>query len=107
LCDFYMPAVVKRGDLKIALSTNGRSPELAKGLRAFLERRIGEEFGRAVEEAGRLRDAVRERMPANASRRMQTVRDLVRAEELIDALDRGDQSKVETIIESWKSCLSD
>lgn len=37
LCDFYLSSVVKKGDLKIAISTNGKSPTLAKRLRAMLE----------------------------------------------------------------------
>lgn len=37
LCDFYLGSVVQKGDLKIAISTNGKSPTLAKRLREFLE----------------------------------------------------------------------
>lgn len=37
LCDFYLGSVVKKGDLKIAISTNGKSPTLAKRMREFLE----------------------------------------------------------------------
>jgi siroheme synthase-like protein len=37
LCDFYLGSIVQKGDLKIAISTNGKSPTLAKRLRAFLE----------------------------------------------------------------------
>ncbi len=37
LCDFYLGSVVKKGDLKIAISTNGKSPTLAKRIREFLE----------------------------------------------------------------------
>lgn len=33
LCDFYLGAIVKRGDLKIAISTNGKSPTIAKRLK--------------------------------------------------------------------------
>jgi precorrin-2 dehydrogenase / sirohydrochlorin ferrochelatase len=43
-CDFYYPAVVRRGDLQIAISTNGRSPALAQRLRRELERRFGAEY---------------------------------------------------------------
>ena len=37
LCDFYLSSVVKKGDLKIAISTNGKSPTLAKRLREMFE----------------------------------------------------------------------
>jgi siroheme synthase-like protein len=37
LCDFYLGSIVQKGDLKIAISTNGKSPTLAKRIRAFLE----------------------------------------------------------------------
>ncbi|QJW90699.1 bifunctional precorrin-2 dehydrogenase/sirohydrochlorin ferrochelatase [Spirosoma taeanense] len=37
LCDFYLSSVVKKGDLKIAVSTNGKSPTFAKRFREVLE----------------------------------------------------------------------
>jgi siroheme synthase-like protein len=37
LCDFYLGSIVKKGDLKIAISTNGKSPTLAKRMREFFE----------------------------------------------------------------------
>lgn len=37
LCDFYMGSIVTRGDLKVAISTNGKSPTFAKRFRQTLE----------------------------------------------------------------------
>lgn len=37
LCDFYLSSVVQKGDLKIAISTNGKSPTFAKRMRELLE----------------------------------------------------------------------
>lgn len=37
LCDFYLGSIVSKGDLKIAISTNGKSPTLAKRIREYLE----------------------------------------------------------------------
>ncbi|MGC4103289.1 precorrin-2 dehydrogenase/sirohydrochlorin ferrochelatase family protein, partial [Ferruginibacter sp.] len=36
LCDFYLSSVVKKGDLKIAISTNGKSPTIAKRIKEVL-----------------------------------------------------------------------
>ena len=43
LCDFYLGSIVTRGDLKIAISTNGKSPVLAKRIREYLEDAIPED----------------------------------------------------------------
>lgn len=43
-CDFYMGGIVNKGNVKIAISTNGKSPTLAKRLRQFLEELLPEEI---------------------------------------------------------------
>jgi precorrin-2 dehydrogenase/sirohydrochlorin ferrochelatase len=57
-CDFILPSVVERGDLAIAVSTGGRSPALAKKLRAELEGAYGSEYARLLEILGELREKV-------------------------------------------------
>ena len=54
-CDFFYPAVVRRGPLQIAISTGGNSPALAARLRKELERQFGPEWGPFVEHIGKLR----------------------------------------------------
>jgi precorrin-2 dehydrogenase len=44
LCDFYYPAVVRRGQLQIAISTAGASPSLARRLREEMESAFGPEY---------------------------------------------------------------
>ena len=54
-CDFYYPAVVRRGDLQIAISTAGQSPVLAQRIRQRLERQFGEGYAAWVEQLGETR----------------------------------------------------
>ncbi len=54
-CSMIIPAVVKRGALRIAISTGGASPTLAKQLRRELEQRYGVEYGELVELLWRVR----------------------------------------------------
>jgi len=68
-CDFYYPAVVNRGDLQIAISTNGRSPALAQRLRHELEEQFGPEYENWVAELGREREQLTAQMPNTESRR--------------------------------------
>ncbi len=44
LCDFYLSSVVKKGDLKIAISTNGKSPTLGKRLKELLNDALPEDI---------------------------------------------------------------
>jgi precorrin-2 dehydrogenase/sirohydrochlorin ferrochelatase len=57
-CDFYYPAVVRRGDLQIAISTSGQSPSLAQKLRQQLERQFGPGYAQWVAELGETRKLV-------------------------------------------------
>jgi precorrin-2 dehydrogenase/sirohydrochlorin ferrochelatase len=54
-CDFFYPAVVRRGDLQIAISTNGQSPSLAQKLRQQLEVQFGPGYAAWVEQLGETR----------------------------------------------------
>lgn len=54
-CDFYYPAVVRRGDLQLAISTNGQSPALAQRIRRELEIQFGPEYGEWLEQLGKIR----------------------------------------------------
>ncbi len=55
LCDFYLGSIVQKGDLKIAISTNGKSPTLAKRIRAFLEEVIPDDIQTSLDSLEALR----------------------------------------------------
>jgi len=62
-CDFAAPALVRRGDLAIAISTGGRSPALARRLREDLERQYGPEWAELLEVVGDVRAQTLEALP--------------------------------------------
>lgn len=57
-CNFIVPALVKRGDLLLSISTSGKSPALAKKIREKLESEFGEEYQQFLEIMGELREKV-------------------------------------------------
>lgn len=61
LCQFTAPAVVRRGRLTIAISTNGRAPALAKHLRRELSTTFGPEWEEVVEALNAYRSRLLER----------------------------------------------
>ena len=58
-CHFAVPSVLRRGDLRIAVSTGGRAPGYAKRLREELESIIGPEYAEMVQRMGDARDRQR------------------------------------------------
>lgn len=55
LCDFYLGSVVRKGNLKIGISTNGKSPTIAKRMKEFLNELLPEEIDETLELMGQLR----------------------------------------------------
>jgi precorrin-2 dehydrogenase / sirohydrochlorin ferrochelatase len=84
-CDFAAPAVVRRGDLVLAISTGGRSPALARRLREELEARFGPEWAIVLDILRDVRDATLAQLPdlRERARRWNDALDLDEAEELV------------------------
>ena len=79
LCDFHVPATVRRGALLLTVSTGGRAPGLARRLREWLQGRFGPEWDRHLETIGTAREGWRGEglAPDEVSRR---TRDLLERE---------------------------
>ena len=70
-CDFYYPAVVKRGDLQIAISTSGQSPSLAQRIRQQLEQQFGPAYETWVAELGETRrEILKSNLPQERKRNL-------------------------------------
>ncbi len=59
LCDFYLSSVVKKGDLKIAISTNGKSPTFAKRFREVLEEILPESLQETLDNLQLIRNKLK------------------------------------------------
>jgi precorrin-2 dehydrogenase/sirohydrochlorin ferrochelatase len=68
-CDFYFPAVVRRGDLQIAISTAGESPAFAQKLRCALENALDFNVGDWLAAIGQIRRDILASYPASEARK--------------------------------------
>ena len=100
LCSFYMPSVLRRGDLTVAVSTSGNSPAFARRVRLFLETVIGEEFGVLAELLGEMKNEMRKALKTVEQRRQFI--ELVWASDIWKHLREGD---FESAKNRLRSCL--
>lgn len=68
-CDFYFGSIVRRGDLQIAISTNGESPALAQRLRREIDAALPQDLGNWLADLGELRREVLQRYPEGEQRK--------------------------------------
>lgn len=77
LCNFYVPSVYQTGDLKIAVSTNGKSPAAAKKIKEELSLIYGSEIADVLESLGVLRKKL-EKKVSGSRERGKILSDLIR-----------------------------
>jgi precorrin-2 dehydrogenase/sirohydrochlorin ferrochelatase len=86
-CDFAAPAIVRRGDLVVAIGTGGRSPALARKVREDIEARYGEEWEEVLAVVARVRSETLPRLTdlSTRARRWRRALDLDEAAALVRA----------------------
>lgn len=103
-CDFFVPAVLRRDSLVLAISTEGKSPLLARRLRDWLGEIINETYGEFVEMLGEKRDYIKNTIP-DIDKRRQLFETLV-TPEILALVEAGDIEKVRERVEkcmfSWQ-----
>ncbi len=93
-CTFFLPAVLQRGSLQVAVSSGGTSPTLAVRVRDEIDAALGQEYGRAAELLGGLRRS----LPAGQDRGK--ILGQLLDGGLLEALRRGDEGRVERLTEA-------
>jgi precorrin-2 dehydrogenase/sirohydrochlorin ferrochelatase len=76
-CDFYLGGIVSKGNVKIAISTNGQSPTVAKRLRQFLEEIIPENIDDLVNNLNTYRDKYKNDFSKKVSNLNQLTKNLI------------------------------
>jgi len=59
LCDFYMGSIVQKGNLKIGISTNGKSPTIAKRLKDLFNELLPEEIDELLDNMQAIRSTLK------------------------------------------------
>lgn len=75
--NFYTPALVERGDLKIAISTNGLSPVLARQMRQELEAAIPPVTSEWIKQLGQLRQSLKFEIPVDFETRKRIIEEVI------------------------------
>lgn len=74
LCDFYLGSIVQKGNLKIAISTNGKSPTMAKRLKEWLNHVLPDQLNDTLESL----HAVREQLRGDLKSKIDRLNDITR-----------------------------
>ena len=88
-CDFFAVAIVRRGDLQLGISTNGRSPAFARWLRERLDTELPAEYGDLLAVLGDVRDSLKARGAIPAYEHWQAAI----SDEVLAALRTGDREQ--------------
>ncbi len=76
-CDFYMGSIVTKGNVKIAISTNGKSPTTAKRLRQYFEDVIPEDISRMVQNLNAYRKTIKGDFEQKVSKMNEVTKNLI------------------------------
>ena len=101
LSNFYAPAVVRRGELQIAISTSGACPALARKLRQEMESRYPATYGRLLERLRQFR-AQAARLVHDPEERRAILERVARSDEVARFLE-GEEAPLEALL---KRCVS-
>ncbi|MEN6389771.1 MAG: bifunctional precorrin-2 dehydrogenase/sirohydrochlorin ferrochelatase [Syntrophomonas sp.] len=103
-CDFFVPSLLRRDSLAVAISTEGRSPLFSRRLREELEELIPQDYGQLVDGLGRMRDHIKTLVEDTNTR--QAVYRLLLQPDILELLRNNQEEKarerIEACISSWQ-----
>ncbi len=100
-CDFYVPSIVRRNSLVLAISTGGKSPAFARRIRSEIEEIITPEYGEFVDILGEQRELIKNHIK-DIEMRKKIFEDLVYSD-ILDLLKAGEKERAREKVEK---CMS-
>lgn len=98
LCDFYLSSVVQKGNVKIAISTNGKSPTVAKRLKEVLHDAIPEEINGVAANLSVIRDSLGGNFEAKVKQLNELTKTLVSKQMTLDDAVKPEQKLWQKIV---------
>jgi siroheme synthase-like protein len=99
-CDFAAPAVVRRGDLTIAVGTSGRSPAMARKLREMIDQRFGPEWAEVVRVIGDVREETNPELP-DLPTRVARWKAALKVQEVVELVREGRAGEARQRLREW------
>lgn len=98
LCDFYLSSVVQKGAVKIAISTNGKSPTVAKRLKEVLNDAIPEEINGVANDLSVIREGLKGDFSAKVRQLNELTKTLVSKQMTLDEVVKPEQKLWQKIV---------
>lgn len=102
LCDFYLSSVVQKGNVKIAISTNGKSPTVAKRLKEVLNEAIPAEINNVADNLSIIRNNINGDFNEKVKQLNELTKVLVSKQMTLEELNKPEQKRWQKIV---KYCL--
>ncbi len=98
LCDFYLGSIVQKGSLKIAISTNGKSPTVAKRLKEVIGDMIPEEMEGVLTNVQTIRNSINGSFDEKVKKLNELTKVLVSKRATLEDIDKPEQKKWPKIV---------
>ncbi|HYV53841.1 MAG TPA: TSUP family transporter [Chitinophagaceae bacterium] len=98
LCDFYLGSIVQKGDLKIAISTNGKSPTIAKRLKEVMNESVPAEIDEVLQNMQSIRQDLNGNFDEKVKQLNELTKMLVAKRVTLDVLNKPEQKKWQAIV---------
>ncbi len=100
LCNIYIPALLQRDSLQVAISTNGKCPALARRLRLDLSKVIPERYGPLLDHLSVIREHVKRKISSPLERK-QALEEIL-ASPAVKSFLNGDDLLLKELLKEWE-----